>query len=144
MTRRLAALVGCAAAEYRTPKQATQSILAVCHPHSSPIHNSRQARLRDTRLSGGSISRCKAKRLLERMLGLGADGPGHGPTVAVEHQEGDALYAGVVGEVRLIVDVDLADFQRPGVLCCDLFDHRRELPAGTTPGRPAVDQDGDG
>ena len=35
------------------------------------------------------------------MLGLKADGPGHGPTVAVQHQEGDALYSGVVGEVRL-------------------------------------------
>ena len=32
------------------------------------------------------------------MLGLKADGPGHGPSVAVQHQEGDAPYAGVVGE----------------------------------------------
>lgn len=136
--------MGYAAAEYRTPKQATQSVLAACHPHSSPIHNSRQASLRDTRPSGGSISRRQAKRLLQRMLGLDADGPGHGPTLAEEHQEGDALYAGLVGDVRLIVDVDLADFQRPGLLCCDLFDHRRELPAGTAPGRPVLDQDGDG
>jgi hypothetical protein len=67
------------------------------------------------------------------MLGLCADGPGHGATVAVEHQEGDALYAGVVGEVRLIVDIDLANFQRSGLLSCDLLDHRRELLAGTAP-----------
>lgn len=51
------------------------------------------------------------------MLGLKADGPGHGPTVAVQHQEGDALYTAVVGEVRLIVHVDLADLQRLGLLC---------------------------
>jgi len=51
------------------------------------------------------------------MLGLKADVPGHGPTVAVKHQDGDAQYTGVVGEVRLIVHVDLADLQRPGLLC---------------------------
>jgi hypothetical protein len=40
------------------------------------------------------------------MLGLKADGPGHGPTIAVQHQEGDALYTGVVSEVRLVVHVE--------------------------------------
>jgi hypothetical protein len=61
-------------------------------------------------LSGGSISRRQAKR----MLGLGAECPGQGPTVAVEHQEGDALYAGVVGEVTLIVGIQ----QRRSSVAC--------------------------
>jgi len=73
--------------------------------------------MRDAQPSGGSISRRQAERLLEDMLGLKADVPGHGPTVAVKHQDGDAQYTGVVGEVRLIVHVDLADLQRPGLLC---------------------------
>ena len=45
------------------------------------------------------------------MLGLKADGPGHGPTVAVQRQEGDALYTAVVGEVGSSSTLTLPTFR---------------------------------
>jgi hypothetical protein len=97
----------------------------------------------DTLRSGGCIGLDEAECPLESELGLGADGLSYRHAIAVENEERDPLYVGVVGEVRLIVDVDLADLERSGSLGCDLFDYRAKLPAEAAPRSPVIDQDGD-
>jgi hypothetical protein len=50
------------------------------------------------------------------VLGLGTDRLCQGLSIAVEHDEWDAVYASALGQPWLLVDIDLADLDRRGAL----------------------------
>src|SRR5581483_4314309 len=60
----------------------------------------------------------------------------------LEHDErGDAHHAELLGDLRVLIDVDLRDLQLALLLAGDLLDDRRDHAARAAPGRPEIDED---
>ena len=75
-------------------------------------------------------------------LGLYAHGGIHQPPVLEDHQGGNAHHPEALGQLRLLVDVDLTDLDPAGLLLRDGVHRRGKHPAGRAPGRPEIHQHG--
>ena len=83
----------------------------------------------------------QAELLLELFLGLRADGGSDNGVIPQQHEHRDALHTEGLRQLRLFVDIDLADGNL-GMGRGDLLDDRGHHAARAAPLRPEIQQHG--